>query len=73
MKRVVISEVVLVSLKLMDDYADEHALLDMLVKYGKGEEVDRAAGYQKVKNAFDFLIHPQRVDQVFIDDKDIFH
>lgn len=73
MKRVVISETLNTCIELMDDYADVYQLLNALVKYGKGEEINRDDLYVKVEKAFDYLTHPQRVDQVFIDDNEKYH
>ena len=73
MKRVVISETLKTCIELMDDYADVYQLLDALVKYGKGEKIDRDDLYVKVEKAFDYLIHTQRIDQVFVDDNEKFH
>lgn len=73
MKRVVISEPVKTCIELLDDYADVYQLLNALVKYGKGEEINRDDLYVKVEKAFDYLTHPQRVDQVFVDDNAKYH
>lgn len=73
MKRVVISETLNTCIELMDDYADVYQLLNALVKYGKGEEINRDDLYVKVEKTFDYLTHPQRIDQVFVDDNEKYH
>ena len=73
MKRVVISETLKMCIELMEDYADVYQLLNALYKYGKGEEINRDDLYVKAEKAFDYLTHPQRVDQVFVDDNEKYH
>lgn len=73
MKRVVISETLYMCMELFSDNDDVYQLLNALVKYGKGEEVKRDELFLNVEKAFAYLTHPQRIDQVFVDDNVKYH
>lgn len=68
-KRVVLSEPLILVLNILEDVNDRNDLLNALISYGKGNEVNKEAMYSKVVEAFEYFTKPEKEDLIFIDDK----
>lgn len=55
-QRLVITDSVQFVLSMFDDDTDRISLLNALVEYGKGNEVNRDGMYIKVLRAYDYLL-----------------
>jgi hypothetical protein len=69
-KRLVLSEPVLTAFNMLkDDNYSQVELINALVSYGKGEDVDIDKLYFAVGEAYKYLTDNKRIDSVFVDDK----